>query len=230
MALILSAKKKEMPNNYACAKKASARDQSIIHPYRSFFRRQSLPKNKQYWSLSAKCAEGGSLIPGTELHHLLESKVISSEQFHGVDFSESVYVSNTSYANANWHHGDIYNVMRRFVSDQNYFNPGVVNLDFTGEPKTCCPTFVNVLTLLESQGIENVMVIGNFALDYFHRKLTKQDALSAHNIVEELNKLSKFKKIYQNPDNRWTKPEACLMYKGTGQKSQTVMGTIVIAK
>ena len=77
---------------YTFSKKLTAREETIIKYYRRVFH-ESLPKEKQYWSMCAQCAQNGKLIPGTELDQVLKEGLITPDQFHGVDIDKKKYLS-----------------------------------------------------------------------------------------------------------------------------------------
>jgi hypothetical protein len=204
--------------NYACPKKIEARNQTIIAIYRSFFY-QKLPPHKQYWTLCARHVDDrGELLNGSELSQLLQEKIITKKQFHGVDRDQDIIHINSKYINeANWYCGDLYSVL----GNSSNFNPAIVNCDLIEGPKTGSYLAGQILHLLTRRNVRDVVFVINFVIgSRFY-----PEGISVDAIVEFLNKNTLFNIALADGDWRYLPEIYC--YDGTGSKSKTRMGSII---
>ena len=109
--------------NYACPKKIEARHQTVIGAYQAIFLAK-LPKCKQYWTLCARQVDADGLLNGSELQQILEARLITERQFHGVDKDERIIELNRKHLpKAHWYCDNLYTVL----SNASPFDPAIVN-------------------------------------------------------------------------------------------------------
>ena len=110
--------------NFTTKSKKKAREESVIGAYRYFTNNESLPKDKEYWTLSAACANSdGSILIDSDYDHTIKSRLVATNQFHGVDNKESNYLLNRKLPGS-WYHGDFTSTFQ-----DNAKNPGFLNVD-----------------------------------------------------------------------------------------------------
>ena len=217
-----------------CPKKRHARSVTVIEKYRENFR-DSLPKEKQYWTLCGRSgsfskASGGvlpHLIKSCELDQILEAGLIESSQFFGVEREASIHKSNKLVSGASWVHGDFLSGLRG-AAYQGEFNPGVINYDSVQRPTTNPTYLASILKLVVDAGIRNVLVVANTILR--SRKLCK---LEPEDILKSL--ISEPSMEYAWNKAQWEKApwrldNWCYEYDGTGEDSTTLMGTVVFVR
>jgi len=217
-----------------CPKKRHARSVTIIEKYRENFS-ESLPEEKQYWTLcgrsGSRCRKSGGTLPylikGCELDQILEVGLIKSGQFFGVERESVIYEVNQRVSGANWIHGDFLNSLRE-AAYRGEFNPGVVNYDSVQRPTTNPTYLASILKLIVDAGIRNVLVVANTILR--SRKLCK---LEPEDILKSL--ISEASMEYAWNKAQWEKAPLrldnwCYEYDGTGEDSTTLMGTVVFVR
>ena len=204
--------------NWGCPKKHLARQETIIALYRKIFDRKSIPHNRQYWTLSGQCSTGdGNIIPGCEYEHVIQSKLVKSIQFHGVEIVKEIYDANQTISGPNWHLGDFYRTM---VGQDNAgdFNPAIVNADLIVMPDNGAGYLSMIVAFLSAIKVRNVMVVGNLILR--QRGIKSNNHRLIHCLTEDQRMKVAFEKGWK------IYPEG-YVYNGTGG-NQTVMGTIVL--
>jgi hypothetical protein len=108
---------------YTSRSKLLAREQTIIEPIKKLWG-GSLPKHLQYWSTCGNCT-----APNTELHQLINSNVITPNQFHGVDHKPEVFKANSTLnTQAHFYQGDLREIILQ-EEKAGRFLPGVVFFD-----------------------------------------------------------------------------------------------------
>ena len=203
----------------SCPKKHKARQETIMLPYRKHFG-HSLPKEKQYITLCAThYNENNQLLEGSELDQLLKDKLITIDQFIGVDRDKEIIEKNReAIPDAVWHFGDLYRVLID-LENKNQLNPGIVNCDLLHLPEVGSEYVSKVLAFLSYY--EDLMVVINLILKSRGRRYSKDDMMQC------LYKNDMFKLALQSG---WKLHDnACYGYHGTG-KDFTDMGSIVLYK
>ena len=201
-----------------CPKKIEAREQTIILPYQEFYGRKSIPKNKQYWTMSGSYEnKHGDPIEG-EFHQLKKSGLITDNQFHAVDINEGTISKNEKhYPNLNWYCSDFLTAMEECSIDGN-FSPEIVNCDNVRMMEKGTRYLVNVLMFLRDNS-DKVMVISNLMLNSSYRKTvinTGQDMIDEILSIYDLDV--------------WNVFPYCYKYHGSGAKARTWMGSLVLIK
>ena len=144
--------------DWGSEKKKAARSQSIFGVYRQVMERESLPDDKQYWTLAGKHTS-----PGCELPHAISDGLIHShDQFHGVDYEADVVRHNRkSYPEAHWHKDEFTCALEKAKS----FNPGLINFDMVCMVDNACLGIAQALHILVEREVSGVMMAANFLLN-----------------------------------------------------------------
>ncbi len=184
--------------NFASNNKLKARQESIIDAYRYFTNNQSLPKEKEYWTLSAACAgEDGSVLLNSDYDHTIKSNLITPDQFHGIDNNESNYLLNKKLP-GNWYHGDFTSVFQDTAK-----NPGFLNVDTMNTFRVFRRDFYRIIKWASQW--DNVVCAFNFVKNnnfYRDAKCSLEDIVA---LMEEddklhiLNKWSISDRYYEYP-------------------------------
>jgi len=209
--------------DWSCPKKQKARWETIISQYQSNFS-QSMPKEKQYWSMCSQCADDhGNPSEGRELSQMVSGGLISQGQFHGVEINKGIHDLNVSaYPDENWHNKDMYQAMAE-AHGVGEFNPGIVNLDLIQTPETGASYISRCMALLTATSTD-LVVIANFILRkrFYNTK-------SGDYAVEALNRYPQFR--YAMTEGKWKMCESYYSYDGTGDTgSRTWMGSLIFVQ
>ena len=200
----------------SCPKKHKARQETIILPYRQHFG-QSIPKDKQYITLCATHHDDNKkLLKGSELHQLLEAKLITIDQFVGIDYDEEIIRENReAIPDASWDFGDLYKTLIE-LGNNGKLNPAIVNCDLLQMPKAGTVEVAKIMALLSS--FDDIMLISNCILKNRGRRCSQNE------MVHYLYRHEQFKfalqcgwKLHDNKSYG---------YHGTG-KDYTDMGSVV---
>ncbi len=114
--------------------KIKSRQKTIIDEYRHHFG-PIIPEDEQYWTMCNYVHYNLSL-EGKELGQLLESNLIQSHQFHGVEILPEIHEENTKLLDklsVNLYNGNILEIMQNKYRKGD-FNPAIINLDTMWEP------------------------------------------------------------------------------------------------
>jgi hypothetical protein len=196
-------------------KKFISRSETIISIYRKFFG-NSIPKDKQYWSICGQQNKDDK----SEISQMINDKLIEEKQFYGVDIDKGIIEFNKKeYPNANWYCNDFYRQLT-LVKD---LNPAIVNCDFISYPDRAIQYYSDVLNLLSEH--KDLIVIGNMVTS--HQRFSYRDR-DIDFIMEKLNKCHAFQCAIYKAD--WKLYPEYYTYKGADEKSRTTMSTIVLYK
>lgn len=206
-------------------KKIAARQETIINQYRRLFHWQ-LPPEKQYWSMCGQCTTPDrKQQEGCELHQMLEEKLITPEQFHGVDIDKKITTANrNAWPQANWYASDFYDALTKASASPD-FNPVIINADFINMPERASGYFADIMALLSSVVDGHLIVLANVVLEYqrFIERSTDMEFT-----IEKLNRDAQFQLALKTAD--WKFDQKFYKYAGTGKESRTKMGTIFFYK
>jgi hypothetical protein len=208
--------------NWSCPKKQHARSETIISQYKNNFGIE-IPKDKQYWTLSGQCADSsGNQLKGCELWQILESKLISKNQFHGVEINKEIYDLNVkAFPDTNWHNDDFYRAMIKAKSNDD-FNPAIVNIDLIRTIDGGGVYASKILSFL-TEVCDEVLVVVNVILHMRYYK-TK----NGEDVINFLNKHHQFRHAMRG---NWTLLKDYYEYNGTGETgSRTKMGSFIFIK
>lgn len=205
----------------ACPKKLEARYQTIIKTYRDYYKQDSIPKDKQYWSICGRCSyKFNQIEPNCEPDQLVKYNLIKPKQFYGVEISPEIFEYNKkSNKKMHWFNGDFYEQMIEY-SNNNKFNPAIVNVDMLLMPKCGVEYLSKVMSFLSTK-TDKVMVIANFILRaWFHK-------CDINEITKGLEKEPMFQCAMNN--GKWKIHKKVYVYNGTG-KTNTKMGSVIFFK
>jgi len=179
--------------------------------YRKLSGLQSLPKDKQYWTLCATQSRN----PKSEIEQMTSLGFIEKYQFHGVDRDEEIIKQNRkNHTEAHWYAGE----WESFINPK-IFNPAFVYLDTTAFADFRVATNLLVTTMLGCP--EYTLLLVNVMLnDPRSRK-----SFSLQNLIESLNKElpASFLKKWNNHNHNKLEIDT---YDYTAT-SRTIMGTCI---
>lgn len=209
-----------------CPRKFKARKDTIINIYRELFF-DKLSHDKQYWTLAGPCFnENNELGNNSEIYQLTQSKLILTEQYHGIDNSKEIIEKNKQVVpKANFYHGDFITQLQ-IQSEEDNFNPGIIHADYTRLKETVTQDTSNIVYLIERKNISNVMIVMNFPWNNpysgkFKGNITPQD------VIKLLQQNQRFNCSW---NDQWYIYPQCYTYGGTGEHSKTTMVTFVLIK
>ncbi len=201
-----------------CPKKAESRNQTIIQTYKDKYGANSIPTQAQYWTMCGRCSYSENQLEiGCEPYQILQSGLIEPTQFHGVEIDKDIYSWNSKVNNGmNWHYGDFYTTMIEY-SNENTFNPAIVNADLIHMPKHAAPYISKIMMFLSTVGIEKTMLICNIVAE--HRYLRSD--------IKEMCRLLESNTNYQMANNvaKWEIHSDYYWYNGTQKVESTGRST-----
>ena len=180
-------------SQWDCPEKQDARAVTIIDLYKEITGLKSIPEDKQYWTMAGAYVYRDGPLKG-EFGQLIENNLIKPEQFHAVDREQIIIDNNRKLLpNINWYCGDFYKIMDK-AAIQKTFNPMIINYDGVMQPKHGMNYLKKILTLIDNNVNDELILVSNFILDnpYTHSKKYKYTIDDA---LEEL------RKIYWFPDH-----------------------------
>jgi hypothetical protein len=193
-----------------CLKKIKAREVIIISYQDMFYKK--MPKEKQFISLCS--IQDGE---NCEIDQLLKSGLIKKQQYFGIDYNSDVIEFNKNkLPECNWLCGHMQYVMRKEL------NPGIVNIDTLYMPEKAINLAADILKLLNRRQIYEVMVVINMILKNRHHRC-ERNAIS-----KAINSNNRFLRYFT--EGEWQTNNDIYMYNGTGSKSKSIMGTIILYK
>ncbi len=206
-------------------KKIIARQETIINKYRKIYNRQSIPQDKQYWTMCGNLSDNNNNInPDSEYAQIIREGLITPEQFKGVEIDETIYNRNKQVLpNIEIYQDDFFKTLNR-QANQKQFNPAIVNADLINMPEIGAIYISKIIALLSMIPGE-IMLVANLVLDspYISPNSKKQDLdRFLHNLLKQ-HKFNAFKH-YWNYDNE------CYKYAGNREHSRTSMGSYIFWK
>lgn len=206
--------------DWDCPKKKKARLNTIINIYQETMGIKQIPVDQQYWTFSGSyVGHNGMPIKG-EFHQLEDYGLLLKNQFYAVDIDNKVVENNKKiYPELNFIHGDFLSVMKEYAIKNN-FSPAIINCDNVRMVDFGVKYLISLLMFLEENSKNNVLVIANIMLNHPYRK---SEIVKPQDVVDELLK------NYYIGDS-WDILPAVYVYDGTGKKSQTKMGSLVLLK
>lgn len=157
-----------------------------------------------------------------ELGHLVETGLISTTQFNGVDREETIIKANRDlHSNINWFHGDFLDVMKQETLNH-HFNPAIINYDGVMQPKRGAAYLKDIMKFIDHNVSDHLLLISNFILinPYTH---AEKYQFTIHDAIKKL------KDIYWFP-NHWKVIPQAYVYTGVGKNNRTQMGMIMFIK
>ena len=117
-------------------KKIIARQETIINQYRKIYNRQSIPQDKQYWTMCGNLSDNNNNINhDSEYAQIIREGLIQPHQFKGVEIDETIYKRNKQVLpNIEIYQDDFFKTLNR-QANQNQFKPAIVNADLINMPE-----------------------------------------------------------------------------------------------
>ena len=215
-----------LPNFSHCPKKYQARTDTVIDMYRRYFG-QSLPSDKQYWTMCSVNNNGNNIIAHSELGQILDSKLIGLHQYYGVDIESDIIEGNRkAEPNTNWICGDFLDTMKCYYKNNN-FNPAIINADFISMSKKAAVITSQIMSFIEEIDIKNVLLIANVMLTNPHARGGQflKSPLNFEKMISEMESQKAFEFAWSN--RFWDMHDKVYCYSGTGSQSRTIMGSYI---
>jgi hypothetical protein len=197
--------------------KIEARYKTIIDIYRKIFKSDSIPKDKQYWTMCGAHYKNDGPLKG-ELGCLDESKLIDPTQFYGIDREEKIIEINKNYyPHIKWIHGDFVDIINKYIN-KNQFKPSIVNYDGIMQPKYGVDYLKKIIMTIDGSVPDKLLLIANFVITNPYNR-SKELVFNLEDIVKRLMKI------------HWLQDQWNIIRKGFFYKhNSTTMGTIVFVK
>jgi len=217
-----------LPEFY-CKRKTTARTKTIIDIYRKYFD-DSIPNDRQYWTMCASQVKNNKLQENSELGQMLHSKLINANQFYGVDIDKDVIVKNRKIIpEATWINNDFKTAMQQYQIKSN-FNPAIINADFICMGTRAVPRSSEILSFVADIDVNNILMIANIMVTnpYEHKFYTEEDIFeSSDKIFEQYKKNKSF--LYAVSQG-WKIHEDYYVYPGSGKNVGTFMTSYMFYK
>lgn len=180
------------PNYSRLEVKVAARKENV-----AIFRRvlglESIPKEKQYWTL---CNLQDPNCEGSEIIQMGALGLLKKNQFHGVDRDEDIIQKNKEWnPDAYWYHGEWIDVIRDCLN----FNPALVYLDTTTFADCDISADIIISTMLLCP-IDTLLLVNSILSGPYRRKFDSQTLINK--VIKgvpslELEKWTKEIKMYE---------------------------------
>jgi hypothetical protein len=201
--------------------KSAARHDTIIYPYFKIFNLKKIPKNKQFWTLAGNVTDDKNLVnKNCEAFQIVNSSLIKSEQFFGVDICEKIInLNKEKLPNFNWLNGSLSFCIRQCKN----FNPAIINLDHHKSPQKALPDFFSLISILNRRKIKNCLLIFNSLTrnPYNGEFYSKEDLFKSISRNKEFGTFSKKWKVFN---------DGYYSYNGTGRGKKEMTSLIFYTK
>ena len=158
-----------------CPTKVKARVASIIKPWHL----DAIPSSQAYVTLCGPMTTKNSttLLPNSELKHLVRERFIEPRQFHGVEYKEDVSrrnaeaVDSEGYPASNrptLYHGDLLVVLSELLRKK--VKIAVLNIDLQVGPKEGTYPLTRALSMMNTMPKHPALVVWNVMLKTRYRK------------------------------------------------------------
>lgn len=201
---------------WSCKNKQDARQNTIIDLYRLYFC-NALPSVKQYWTTCGLCFN----TPGSELDQMLQSGLITPEQFYGVDRKEDIIEQNKKLVDSHWFHGDFIDQIQ-LAED---FNPGIIDVDIIHLKKKGSVYLGRLLSYLTDIDVSDFMVVANMMLCNPHHGIEIYDG---NEIIEEMSKVNSFQ--YAWLSGKWRLHPDRFEYVGQQYGTRTILASYIFIR
>jgi hypothetical protein len=210
-----------MKQNCGAESKQQARIDTIIEPYRDYFKHNSLPKEKQYWTMAGQCGADDKPVEGCEPWQLItKEKFITKDQYRGVESKEEIVNSNrTAWDKLQFLHNDFYMEMAATKD----FNPGIVNMDSFFTPETGCEYLGKIMLSLVHRKITDVLLVVNLVVKGRFYPLVTDEY-----IFEKIKDTIYFEKAWDS--GLWERRDQVYHYAGWSRGNITTMATLNFVK
>jgi hypothetical protein len=206
-------------------KKIIARQETIINQYRKIYNRQSIPQDKQYWTMCGNLSDNNNhLNQDSEYSQIIREGLITPNQFRGVEIDDTIYNRNKQVLpHIEIYKDDFFKTLNR-QANQNQFNPAIVNADLINMPEIGAIYISKIIALLSMMPGE-IMLVANLVLDspYISPTRKKQDIDRFLVNLTHQHKFNAFK-------HHWKFNNECYKYAGNREHSRTSMGSYIFWK
>ena len=206
-------------------KKKIARQETIINQYRKIYNRQSIPQDKQYWTMCGNLSDNNNhLNQDSEYSQIIREGLITPNQFRGVEIDDTIYNRNKQVLpHIEIYKDDFFKTLNR-QANQNQFNPAIVNADLINMPEIGAIYISKIIALLSMMPGE-IMLVANLVLDspYISPTRKKQDIDRFLINLKNQHKFNAFK-------HHWNFDNECYKYAGNREHSRTTMGSYIFYK
>lgn len=206
-------------------KKIIARKETIINQYRKIYNRQSIPQDKQYWTMCGNLSDNNNnLNQDSEYSQIIREGLITPNQFRGVEIDEIIYNRNKEVLpHIEIYKDDFFKTLNR-QANKNQFNPAIVNADLINMPEIGA-TYISKIVALLSMMPGEIMLVANLVLDspYISPTKKKQDIDRFLINLKNQHKFNAFK-------HNWNFNNECYKYAGNREHSRTSMGSYIFWK
>jgi len=197
--------------------KIEARFYSIIDSYREAFGLDSIPEDKQYWSMCGSHFNSCGPLKG-ELGQMLEYGLINKDQYFGVDKEEYIITNNKKiYPDVNWICGDFLDSMKIY-NENGIFNPSIINYDGVMQPEFGSQYLKQILKFIDYNISNELLLIATFVLENPYNGAKNQ----SYDISEVGNQICKRYRFYDH----WFPSSYTYVY----SHSKAKMGVVFLAK
>lgn len=206
-------------------KKIIARQETIINQYRKIYNRQSIPQDKQYWTMCGNLSDNNNhLNQDSEYSQIIREGLITPNQFRGVEIDDIIFNRNKQVLpHIEIYKDDFFKTLNR-QANQNQFNPAIVNADLINMPEIGAIYISKIIALLSMMPGE-IMLVANLVLDspYISPTRKKQDIDRFLINLKNQHKFNAFK-------HHWNFDNECYKYAGNREHSRTTMGSYIFYK
>jgi hypothetical protein len=206
-------------------KKKIAREETIINQYRKIYNRQSIPQDKQYWTMCGDLSDKkGNINHDSEYSQIIREGLIIPKQFRGVEVIKELYDNNVDVlSNIEFYNDDFFKTLNR-QANQNQFKPAIVNADLINMPEIGAIYISKIIALLSMMPGE-IMLVANLVLDspYISPTRKKQDIDRFLVNLKNQHKFNAFK-------HHWNFNNECYKYAGNREHSRISMGSYIFWK
>ena len=201
-------------------KKKNARQETIINQYRKIYNRQSIPQDKQYWTMCGDLSDkNGNINQDSEYSQIIREGLITPNQFRGVEIDKDIYNNNVNVLpNVDFYNDDFSKTLNR-EAYQHQFNPAIVNADLINMPEVGAKKISEIIAILSVTPGE-IMLVCNVCIKLRHRRFSIDDFLI--NLLKD-NRFNNFK-------HHWNFNNECYKYAGNREHSRTSMGSYIFWK
>ena len=206
-------------------KKIIARQETIINQYRKIYNRQSIPQDKQYWTMCGNLSDNNNHSnQDSEYSQIIREGLITPNQFRGVEIDDTIYNRNKQVLpHIEIYKDDFFKTLNR-QANQNQFHPAIVNADLINMPEIGAIYISKIIALLSMMPGE-IMLVANLVLDspYISPTRKKQDIDRFLINLKNQHKFNAFK-------HHWNFDNECYKYAGNREHSRTTMGSYIFYK
>ena len=206
-------------------KKIIARQETIINQYRKIYNRQSIPQDKQYWTMCGNLSDNNNhLNQDSEYSQIIREELITPNQFRGVEIDDTIYNRNKQVLpHIEIYKDDFFKTLNR-QANQKQFHPAIVNADLINMPEIGAIYISKIIALLYMMPGE-IMLVANLVLDspYISPTRKKQDIDRFLVNLKHQHKFNAFK-------HDWNFNNECYKYAGNREHSRTSMGSYIFWK